>query len=65
MGYSPWGSKESDTTEVTEHARTYLPSRSGNSICILLGNYPSLFLLNLHDSGRFRTIEYMSYLVVV
>ena len=22
VGYSPWGHKESDTTEVTEHART-------------------------------------------
>ena len=22
MGYSPWGRKELDTTEVTEHART-------------------------------------------
>ena len=22
MGYSPWGLKESDTTEATEHART-------------------------------------------
>ena len=21
MGYGPWGRKESDTTEVTEHAR--------------------------------------------
>ena len=23
MGYSPWGHKESDTTEVTEHTRVH------------------------------------------
>ena len=27
MGYSPWGRKESDTTEVTEHTRTQRPLR--------------------------------------
>ena len=24
MGYSPWGRKESDGTEITEHARTHI-----------------------------------------
>ena len=24
MGYSPWGPKESDMTEATEHAHTYM-----------------------------------------
>ena len=24
MGYSPWGCKESDTTEATEHAYTHM-----------------------------------------
>ena len=33
-GYSPWGRKESDTTEATERARTY-PSRG------LQSAYPS------------------------
>ena len=27
MGYSPWGHKELDTTEVTEHARSLRPHR--------------------------------------
>ena len=28
MGYSPWGCKELDMTEVTEHASKYSPSLS-------------------------------------
>ena len=29
VGYSPWGHKESDTTEVTQHARREDPTRCG------------------------------------
>ena len=36
MGYSPWGRKESDGTEITEHVRTHAhtPPRKG---CIRIG----------------------------
>ena len=29
MGYSPWGHRESDTTEATEHTNTHILERRG------------------------------------
>ena len=36
MGYSPWGGKESDMAEATEHARMHAPST-----CLMTCGRPS------------------------
>ena len=43
MGYSLWDHKESDTSEVTEHAHTYFQEKqrkmSLNRLILLLGRF--------------------------
>ena len=62
MGYSPWGHKESDTTEVTEHAHMHsspkLPSHPGCHIT--LSKFPVVYSRPLLVFHFKYSIVYMS-----
>ena len=47
VGYSPWGCKESDRAEVTEHARTHTCTGLTNSLGIFIA----------HQSEKVHLIE--------
>ena len=51
LGYSPWGRKESDTTEATKHSHTHLPSL----LPVVLGGISGTLIVSGEVKGALLT----------